>query len=123
MTLDVSSTSAKRSSCTSLPLVLHSFFFSSRRRHTRCSRDWSSDVCSSDLLLLSHRTQTGRPQKAKSCSVVLPDRSIACNRRRTVMGTLLWLGIVFLVIALVAYRSEERRGGKGCRRRRAGGPC
>src|SRR2546422_71034 len=28
------------------------FFFSSRRRHTRCSRDWSSDVCSSDLLLL-----------------------------------------------------------------------
>src|SRR2546422_1562608 len=25
------------------------FFFSSRRRHTRCSRDWSSDVCSSDL--------------------------------------------------------------------------
>src|SRR5690606_39691645 len=27
------------------------FFFSSRRRHTRFSRDWSSDVCSSDLLL------------------------------------------------------------------------
>src|SRR6266542_5653085 len=26
------------------------FFFSSRRRHTRCYRDWSSDVCSSDLL-------------------------------------------------------------------------
>src|SRR5690606_40593662 len=26
-----------------------SFFFSSRRRHTRFSRDWSSDVCSSDL--------------------------------------------------------------------------
>src|SRR5207245_5651190 len=26
-----------------------SFFFSSRRRHTRCYRDWSSDVCSSDL--------------------------------------------------------------------------
>src|SRR3989304_1668826 len=25
------------------------FIFSSRRRHTRCSRDWSSDVCSSDL--------------------------------------------------------------------------
>src|SRR5436305_551049 len=24
------------------------FFFSSRRRHTRCGRDWSSDVCSSD---------------------------------------------------------------------------
>src|SRR5690554_7202472 len=28
------------------------FFFSSRRRHTRCGRDWSSDVCSSDLLAL-----------------------------------------------------------------------
>src|SRR5687768_17684969 len=29
------------------------FFFSSRRRHTRCSRDWSSDVCSSDLICLA----------------------------------------------------------------------
>src|SRR6266700_5168814 len=28
---------------------LRFFFFSSRRRHTRFSRDWSSDVCSSDL--------------------------------------------------------------------------
>src|SRR5437899_4433599 len=28
------------------------FFFSSRRRHTRCLSDWSSDVCSSDLLVL-----------------------------------------------------------------------
>src|SRR5699024_11685864 len=27
------------------------FFFSSRRRHTRSKRDWSSDVCSSDLLM------------------------------------------------------------------------
>src|SRR5205814_4676194 len=27
----------------------HDFFFSSRRRHTRCLSDWSSDVCSSDL--------------------------------------------------------------------------
>src|SRR2546422_9729623 len=33
----------------SCPILL--FFFSSRRRHTRCSRDWSSDVCSSDLSL------------------------------------------------------------------------
>src|SRR2546422_5280675 len=33
-------------------LASTSFFFSSRRRHTRCSRDWSSDVCSSDLVLL-----------------------------------------------------------------------
>src|SRR2546429_7028637 len=31
------------------------FFFSSRRRHTRCSRDWSSDVCSSDLAPMAVR--------------------------------------------------------------------
>src|SRR5437870_13327190 len=31
-----------------------SFFFSSRRRHTRWPRDWSSDVCSSDLNFLRH---------------------------------------------------------------------
>src|SRR5205809_7427940 len=30
-------------------VIFFYFFFSSRRRHTRCSRDWSSDVCSSDL--------------------------------------------------------------------------
>src|SRR3712207_9267788 len=30
-------------------MLNHSFFFSSRRRHTRYWRDWSSDVCSSDL--------------------------------------------------------------------------
>src|SRR5256884_6316064 len=34
-------------------IVLKVFFFSSRRRHTRCSRDWSSDVCSSDLAVRS----------------------------------------------------------------------
>src|SRR5699024_11660420 len=30
-------------------MYIHFFFFSSRRRHTRSKRDWSSDVCSSDL--------------------------------------------------------------------------
>src|SRR2546429_2256493 len=38
--------------CSPLTILVHYmffFFFSSRRRHTRCSRDWSSDVCSSDL--------------------------------------------------------------------------
>src|SRR5690554_7937110 len=33
--------------------ILIFFFFSSRRRHTRCGRDWSSNVCSSDLLRTS----------------------------------------------------------------------
>src|SRR5438067_9887028 len=31
------------------------FFFSSRRRHTRSKRDWSSDVCSSDLRIRSEK--------------------------------------------------------------------
>src|SRR2546422_6888879 len=35
------------------------FFFSSRRRHTRCSRDWSSDVCSSDLVFSQDFTVFG----------------------------------------------------------------
>src|SRR5215813_15144547 len=35
---------------TKLYLAAAAFFFSSRRRHTRCGRDWSSDVCSSDLV-------------------------------------------------------------------------
>src|SRR2546422_11189866 len=39
------------------------FFFSSRRRHTRCSRDWSSDVCSSDLVAAPPpRTASPRPE-------------------------------------------------------------
>src|SRR2546429_988333 len=52
------------------------FFFPSRRRHTRCSRDWSSDVCSSDLggagstrrwfLLSTGAIEAGRLQAA-SC--------------------------------------------------------
>src|ERR1041385_4930305 len=38
------------SRCTSGVRLLGVFFFSSKRRDTRCSRDWSSDVCSSDLV-------------------------------------------------------------------------
>src|SRR5690606_40046191 len=36
------------------------FFVSSRRRHTRFSRDWSSDVCSSDLHLITDRSDARR---------------------------------------------------------------
>src|SRR5690554_1313342 len=36
-----------------LDALTTAFFFSSRRRHTRCGRDWSSDVCSSDLIFSS----------------------------------------------------------------------
>src|SRR5699024_3387082 len=43
--------------------VLVFFFFSSRSRHTRSKRDWSSDVCSSDLLRLLRFTRPGvRPR-------------------------------------------------------------
>src|SRR5687768_17897395 len=60
------------------------FFFSSRRRHTRCSRDWSSDVCSSDLRTSARpRPPRGRATRAASRSRSLPartrDRS-ACPR-------------------------------------------
>src|SRR5438067_13738446 len=42
-------------------LLFFFFFFSSRRRHTRSKRDWSSDVCSSDLLawILARRCSRG----------------------------------------------------------------
>src|SRR2546428_1062945 len=50
--------------CTLLPILSAEilatfcsfFFFSSRRRHTRSDRDWSSDVCSSDLFETRHRS-------------------------------------------------------------------
>src|SRR5256884_1568122 len=51
------------------------FFFSSRRRHTRCSRDWSSDECSSDLIAsqipqedkaLAH-SKRSCPARGRSC--------------------------------------------------------
>src|SRR5438105_9380460 len=47
---DVSTGSAR---CSLTPPAV--FFFSSRRRHTRSTRDWSSDVCSSDLVVNKHR--------------------------------------------------------------------
>src|SRR5699024_987602 len=44
---------------------VYRFFFSSRRRHTRSKRDWSSDVCSSDLLGVKTRGEflAGRLQR------------------------------------------------------------
>src|SRR2546429_2768746 len=53
-----------------ITLYLIFFFFSSRRRHTRCSRDWSSDVCSSDLL-----TKPKDPRRWKNQSVRCPVRN------------------------------------------------
>src|SRR5207245_6835548 len=45
----------------SASVLLFFFFFSSRRRHTRCYRDWSSDVCSSDLTAPARSTVEPRP--------------------------------------------------------------
>src|SRR3989449_6098160 len=53
------------------------FFFSSRRRHTRCSRDWSSDVCSSDLATLVKALEEkgiGRPSTYASILSVIQNR-------------------------------------------------
>src|SRR5262245_64883376 len=44
--------------CASL-IISSLFFFSSRRRHTRCLSDWSSDVCSSDLGIVAFRDPYG----------------------------------------------------------------
>src|SRR5690606_40358406 len=88
-------------------ISIHSFFFSSRRRHTRFSRDWSSDVCSSDLRTARDRLGRGGhrghhralPQQRGGVPLVLPAQ-LEADRR---------LG------RYAAERSEERRGGKECR--------
>src|SRR3712207_7249984 len=82
------------------------FFFSSRRRHTRYWRDWSSDVCSSDLKL--------RKDGLENSQVVIIKRGIsqvaqdAGARRSQVLKIVAWP---------LDRRSEERRVGKECRSR------
>src|SRR3989449_7702334 len=63
------------------------FFFSSRRRHTRCSRDWSSDVCSSDLARGDHDHRSrgqheplpARHPRTGACLSVVPGHSLLCG--------------------------------------------
>src|SRR5688500_19760129 len=74
------------------------FFFSSRRRHTRLQGDWSSDVCSSDLVCSSFIARTA------SLSLFHSDRSPAPET----LFTSCW------VIVEPPWRSEERRVGKEC---------
>src|SRR5204863_3127231 len=45
------------------------FFFSSRRRHTRSLRDWSSDVCSSDLAHFGNRDPDGAGRELQLCNL------------------------------------------------------
>src|SRR5256886_6739331 len=53
-------------------LCCYFFFFSSRRRHTRFDCDWSSDVCSSDLLYLENVDATFNRAVAAGAKVDMP---------------------------------------------------
>src|SRR5687768_18595672 len=77
------------------------FFFSSRRRHTRCSRDWSSDVCSSDL----PGSPFAETHRNEQVPVHLLQDVAAHNPA------------VSHPVLDVERRSEERRVGKECRSR------
>src|SRR5690606_40704116 len=93
------------------------FFFSSRRRHTRFSRDWSSDVCSSDLETLpeapfyyNHEAKAGERAAITFALSWLPDggtpiQESYVNLIPTAQGGTHVNGL----------RSEERRVGKECR--------
>src|SRR5438067_9796866 len=81
------------------------FFFSSRRRHTRSKRDWSSDVCSSDLTNRHNRARKFGPSR-----FLLESAACEGSLRRVSRYSREFLG-------RPARRSEERRVGKECRSR------
>src|SRR5207248_5466737 len=74
------------------------FFFSSRRRHTRSYGDWSSDVCSSDLLLVAPLSGV--------CGLYLS------AVRRYGLGRLPLTRSALDLVGMLPVRSEERRVGK-----------
>src|SRR5699024_11879787 len=84
------------------------FFFSSRRRHTRSKRDWSSDVCSSDLL--SFGLAISPPLRRL---FVLPYHKIFLSCPMP-LGTLKFFSPQQRVCGYLQQRSEERRVGKEC---------
>src|SRR5699024_11230664 len=88
-------------------------FFSSRRRHTRSKRDWSSDVCSSDLV-----TFTDEPGTENDTFTVPEVEGVQYLVDGEVIdaGTHPGQGLVTVTAeAVEGYRSEERRVGKGGR--------
>src|SRR3989440_3332828 len=89
------------------------FFFSSRRRHTRSDRDWSSDVCSSDLILVDR----GIVFKGKcACPLRMNDISVAQHEIDGFLGLGFGFGWEAEKYECMT-RSEERRVGKECRSR------
>src|SRR5215472_17852973 len=60
------------------------FFFSSRRRHTRCLSDWSSDVCSSDLPNAPHGTPSDHGETCGSAGYI--DWLLTLQRRGVEIG-------------------------------------
>src|SRR5690554_7148837 len=60
------------------------FFFSSRRRHTRCGHDWSSDVCSSDLVFGCGTRDLHRSPAATAKNTAHRATSSGCANLQTV---------------------------------------
>src|SRR5258705_10190593 len=91
------------------------FFFSSRRRHTRCLSDWSSDVCSSDLIrpTASGTTVTIKKLMPKRARLMQKDDIARLTTELTQQRTAGALDEV----RQQNLRSEERRVGKECRSR------
>src|SRR5256884_2709620 len=89
------------------------FFFSSRRRHTRCSRDWSSDVCSSDL----HTTERREVPEADLEVRRQPLEVLGQQLHREVVRRLHRRPDDAVGLVRTDERSEERRVGKECRSR------
>src|SRR5436853_3330157 len=58
------------------------FFFSSRRRHTMCLSDWSSDVCSSDLISYLNVQDHDRQRAVALASSVAKQLELALRRLR-----------------------------------------
>src|SRR5256886_11413361 len=90
------------------------FFFSSRRRHTRFDCDWSSDVCSSDLLVPCAERYTKISYSPEALDVLLVDLFLEAHRQapREIV-----LDLDATDTPLHGGRSEERRVGKECRSR------
>src|SRR5690348_17968554 len=89
------------------------FFFSSRRRHTRWTGDWSSDVCSSDLLAV--KVSGFRKKIIPVCSCHLVSTSASDDDARVPLKPRATENVVDIL--KIACRSEERRVGKECRAR------